>query len=83
MPSKSVRKIFDKFYRVTDNDKIRDIPGTGLGLPLVKQIVEMHSGHIDVESELDRGSIFSVFLPRLNSQQAVLVEQDDFDEIIH
>ena len=83
MQAQSVRKIFDKFYRVTDNDKVRDIPGTGLGLPLVKQIVEMHNGHIDVESELDRGSIFSVFLPRLNSQQTVLVEQNDFDEIIH
>ena len=83
MPAKSLTKIFEKFYRVTENDKVREIPGSGLGLPLVKQIIEMHNGHIEVESELDRGSVFSVYLPRYNAQQTVLLEQDDFNKIIH
>ena len=38
-------------------------PGSGLGLAIVKSLVEMHGGHVKVESVLDEGSTFSVFLP--------------------
>ena len=55
-------KIFDEFYRVK-NDETRQIAGTGLGLAIARQIIESHNGHIEVESELGKGSIFSVFLP--------------------
>jgi signal transduction histidine kinase len=55
-------RIFDRFYRVK-NEKTRYIIGTGLGLPIVKSIVEAHNGMIRVESKPDAGSTFSVYIP--------------------
>lgn len=54
--------IFDKFYRVK-NVQTRKITGTGLGLPIVKRIVEAHLGTVEVQSELGVGSVFRVLLP--------------------
>jgi two-component system phosphate regulon sensor histidine kinase PhoR len=54
--------IFDDFYRA-DEERTRKISGTGLGLPIAKKIVNSHFGRIEVESEPEKGSIFSVFLP--------------------
>ena len=53
--------IFDRFYRGTQNGK-QGAPGTGLGLAICKEIVDRHHGHIAVESEVGRGSRFTVFL---------------------
>lgn len=53
--------IFDKFYRSRDLD--HNVSGTGLGLYLARYFVELHSGSIQVESEINKGSTFSVFLP--------------------
>ncbi len=61
---KSLPKIFDKFYRVTDNEKVREISGTGLGLALVKEIIEVHGGAISVKSKLNEGSTFSFTVPK-------------------
>ena len=55
-------KIFERFYRSGD-EKIRHTKGSGLGLTLVKQIVETHHGTVHVESELGKGSIFTIKLP--------------------
>jgi two-component system sensor histidine kinase PilS (NtrC family) len=49
-------KIFEPFFTTKEN-------GTGLGLSIVHRIIENHKGLIKVESELDRGSIFTIFLP--------------------
>lgn len=54
--------LFDKFFRVK-NDKTRYIMGSGLGLPIVKQIVELHRGIINVSSKENKGSTFTVYLP--------------------
>lgn len=54
--------IFDDFYRA-DDEKIKKISGTGLGLTIAKKIVNSHFGHIEVDSEFGKGSVFSVFLP--------------------
>jgi signal transduction histidine kinase len=54
--------IFERFYRVK-TDKTRYIVGTGLGLPIVKSIVEAHNGTVRVVSEEGVGSTFSVRLP--------------------
>jgi len=55
-------RIFDKFYR-SKTEKTRNIVGTGLGLPIVKSIVEAHNGTVKVESKEGVGSTFYVRLP--------------------
>jgi signal transduction histidine kinase/tetratricopeptide (TPR) repeat protein len=55
-------KIFDRFYRGGD-ELTRTVKGSGLGLTLVKQIVEAHHGSVQVESEPGQGSTFSIKLP--------------------
>ena len=62
---KYLDKIFDRFYRVKD-DKTRYITGTGLGLPIVKGLLDSMGGLIDVESEPGKGSVFTVLLPIKN-----------------
>jgi signal transduction histidine kinase/DNA-binding response OmpR family regulator len=59
-----IPRIFDKFYRVK-SEKTRQIVGTGLGLPIVKQVVEAHLGYIRVESQPDQGTTFNVFIPAI------------------
>jgi signal transduction histidine kinase len=55
-------KIFDKFYRVK-SPKTRQVIGTGLGLALVKGLIEAHRGVVDVESQAGAGTTFRVKLP--------------------
>ncbi|NSW51556.1 MAG: GAF domain-containing protein [Anaerolineae bacterium] len=56
------RRIFQKFFR-TEGAKASDVPGTGLGLNITKNLVEMQGGQIWFESELGKGTIFHVTLP--------------------
>jgi signal transduction histidine kinase len=61
IPKEALGKIFERFYRVHRPGK--EVPGTGLGLAIVQKIVTKHGGRIDVESELDKGTTITVFLP--------------------
>jgi len=60
------RDIFDQFYRAPTGD-VHTTKGSGLGLALVKKIVEAHDGEIKVDSVLDKGSTFTVFFPYINT----------------
>ena len=57
-----IPKLFDKFYQV-DSSITRKHEGTGLGLVIVKHIIDLHKGKITVDSELGKGSVFSFYLP--------------------
>ncbi len=63
IPKKEIKKIFDKFYQV-DSSMTRKHGGTGLGLVIVKHIINIHNGSINVISERGKGSTFIFRLPR-------------------
>ena len=60
IPKDQIDKIFDKFVRVVAERK----EGTGLGLPIAKDIITLHKGRIRVESEHGKGSRFIFVLPK-------------------
>ncbi|WP_072729937.1 cell wall metabolism sensor histidine kinase WalK [Paenibacillus sp. NAIST15-1] len=62
IPEEELDKIFDRFYRV-DKARSRVTGGTGLGLPIAKELVEQHHGTIRVESTIGQGSTFIVCIP--------------------
>jgi PAS domain S-box-containing protein len=84
-------KVFQRFYRVNTPD-VQEIAGTGLGLPISKMLVEMHSGRMWLQSEAGKGSTFTFILPlyvgppdestpevETKPRQTVLVVEDDHD----
>lgn len=60
----NIPHLFERFYR-TDWARAKDSAGTGLGLPIVKEIMDAHGGSISVTSEVNKGSIFTLRLPAL------------------
>jgi len=75
IPQEHLYRIFERFCTV-DKSRSRKFGGTGLGLSLVKHIVNLHKGSINVESKLDTGTIFTVELP---TNLELLIEQQTFD----
>ncbi|MDN6161743.1 MAG: HAMP domain-containing histidine kinase [Atopostipes sp.] len=62
MEETDLKKIFNRFYRV-DKARSREKGGTGLGLPIVKELIEGYGGEVKVTSVIDRGTIFHITLP--------------------
>ena len=65
IPAESRERVWDKFYRVVREGQEKDEESTGLGLSFVREVVEQHGGHVELDSMEGRGSKFSFTLPRL------------------
>lgn len=70
-----IPKVFDKFQQI-ESSLSREIGGTGLGLPIAKQLIEAHRGLIWLDSELNKGSEFSFILPIMINNSTFLLELD-------
>lgn len=68
IPAEHMPHIFDRFYRV-DRARNREDGGTGLGLAIVDSFVKAHGGRVEVFSIPEKGSTFTVFLPRKGPQE--------------
>ncbi len=62
IPADRISHIFDRFYQI-DSSSTREHEGTGIGLALTKELVELHRGKISVKSELNEGTVFIIHLP--------------------
>ncbi|MEC8233916.1 MAG: ATP-binding protein, partial [Pseudomonadota bacterium] len=63
IPAQEIPRLTERFYRV-DKGRSRSMGGTGLGLAIVKHIVARHRGHLEVKSEVNKETSFTVMLPR-------------------
>ncbi|HEX2269210.1 MAG TPA: ATP-binding protein [Pyrinomonadaceae bacterium] len=63
IPAQHLERLFERFYRV-DRARSRDMGGTGLGLAIVKHLALLHGGEVTVKSEVGKGTIFTIHLPK-------------------
>ena len=85
IPADRLNKIFDRFYQL-DNSSTREHEGTGIGLALTKELIELHNGKIEVHSKPGAGAEFTITLPlgSLINQKItsdVVAHNDIFDDI--
>jgi len=78
IPPQDLPYIFERFYRV-DKARTRHQGGSGLGLSIARWIAQAHGGRIDVSSEVEKGSTFSVWLPAINTNAVQREENGDLE----
>ena len=69
MSPQQISRLFERFWRA---DNVRDIVGSGLGMALVKEIVDFHQGEIEIESELGQGTKIGLWFPRRFADNEIL-----------
>ena len=69
MAEEELKNIWDRYYKVDPSRKNRKFGESGLGLPIVQQLVRLHKGHIDVTSELGKGTTFRIAFPNTECQE--------------
>ncbi|OJJ17139.1 hypothetical protein BKI52_30990 [marine bacterium AO1-C] len=74
IPPKQLPYIFERFYQV-DSSQTREFEGTGIGLSLVKELVELHHGSIEVHSKMNQGTSFVIQLPLVETQTGFVQEK--------
>jgi two-component system phosphate regulon sensor histidine kinase PhoR len=79
IPWREHRNIFEKFYRV-DERLSSVVEGSGLGLAMVRHVVQAHGGRVELESEPGKGSIFTIVLPRARSAKMTEEQEKDTEE---
>jgi len=62
IPEEELPHIFERFFR-GEEPRLMQVPGTGLGLAIVKEIVGLHEGRVTVESQVGKGTAFTIWLP--------------------
>lgn len=85
IPTHKIEEIFDRFYQ-DENQDFRRFESSGIGLSLVKELVQLHHGTIHVQSELNRGSTFTVALPcdpKGYNESEVIYETEDTTGMAH
>lgn len=70
MSTEQMENIWDRYYKADASRKNTKYGESGLGLPIVKQLVELHDGNIEVKSELDKGTVFTIKFPKKKIQKA-------------
>jgi len=75
IPAKDLERIFERFYRV-ENPENGHQTGTGVGLHIVSEYVKLHKGDIGVESQLGKGSIFTLTIPAKQHVQEEIINQN-------
>ncbi|MDQ0205746.1 ATP-binding protein [Alkalicoccobacillus murimartini] len=80
IPEVELKKLFTKFHRIDNSDR-RKIGGTGLGLPITKEIVEAHGGTISVQSESGIGSTFDIAIPFENKTSLLPISTIQSNEL--
>ena len=63
IPKEDLPRVFERFYRV-DKARSREMGGTGLGLPIAKEIIEENGGSIDIKSEVNKGTEVIIKIPK-------------------
>jgi signal transduction histidine kinase len=81
IPEDKLESIFSRFVQV-DKSFTRQNEGSGIGLAIVKALIEMHNGSIEVKSDLNNGSKFRISLPE-KAGKNVVVEDDEYNENIN
>ncbi|MDX1524069.1 MAG: ATP-binding protein, partial [Anaerolineae bacterium] len=79
-PADKIDKLFGRFEQVEDEDLARRRRGTGLGLAICRSLVELHDGHIWIESTLGEGSNFQFRLPVMEPPQPDNAEAEEVAE---